>query len=489
MEEAEELHKQRERAMEDANGVSTANEIDHFLKSQHLFGADIEDSDGESSPTSPHGKKVRSLTSLERSSSVRYDSSPTRARVPRPPASGSFNPNISPRAGSMITTSARASRHTRATQWATVNLDTLGDELVSACRADGQKSRLTALKRFLQTQVMHQMALLMLIHKDLQSLDAPAKSSNQEEKEEECIPPRVNSTQHIVDDGVTCTRTMGKKKRVVVKLGPHLAGETLDDPAAALYVSSGLNYAQSICREVGSYEQQLRDVIRRNTATLLRHCGNKKSSSDAGSEDDKPNRESNTLSNEEIVVSRVETSKSEGYEEGSEAEDEIVPLPPQPQSHQHTPPGELRKTTVAPADKGRKKKSKKNNLGQGMQSGRVLEIQKKKIRDMEYVKRLNQPQQDSANNECSGVAEWSNENKFRNVCVDILVSELNSSADIPIELGMAKLSSMNLIHASEKNSKKKSLEEQTSRRSIPVGGRPSYASQHKNLLIQGMGAL
>jgi len=69
------------------------------------------------------------------------------------------------------------------------------------------------------------------------------------------------------------------------------------------------------------------------------------------------------------------------------------------------------------------------------------------------------------------------------------VSELNSSADIPIELGMAKLSSMNLIHASEKNSKKKSLEEQTSRRSIPVGGRPSYASQHKNLLIQGMGAL
>jgi len=40
-------------------------------------------------------------------------------------------------------------------------------------------------------------------------------------------------------------------------------------------------------------------------------------------------------------------------------------------------------------------------------------------RDMEYVKRLNQPQQDSANNECSGVAEWSNENKFRNVCVDV----------------------------------------------------------------------
>lgn len=67
------------------------------------------------------------------------------------------------------------------------------------------------------------------------------------------------------------------------------------------------------------------------------------------------------------------------------------------------------------------------------------------------------------------------------------MSELNSSPDIPLELGFVKLSSMNLISLdSDLQDSTTSSSHQSSRRRRKISSSPG---QHRVLLIEGLGTL
>jgi hypothetical protein len=52
-----------------------------------------------------------------------------------------------------------------------VSLDEIAEELVSACKTEGKKMRLGALKSILQTQILYDISLLTLIQGDLSAAD------------------------------------------------------------------------------------------------------------------------------------------------------------------------------------------------------------------------------------------------------------------------------------------------------------------------------
>ncbi|CAE7560545.1 unnamed protein product, partial [Symbiodinium microadriaticum] len=103
-----------------------------------------------------------------------------------------------------------------------------------------------------------------------------------------------------------------------------------------------------------------------------------------------------------------------------------------------------------------------------------------------------------------GLSQWINKDKYKSLLVDILVSELNASGDTPVELGMAKITSMGQIAAFETtgtaNAEKKDEIFETppthgsggqSRAAKPAvaSSRATYASQHRNVQIRGLAAL
>jgi hypothetical protein len=152
-------------------GTSTKKDIENFIKSQKLFDAEKEkqEEEEEAAANSPDGKAPH----LE--GHARF--------APKPPQATSLPVHMSPRAGSMIGMSARAQRDARTVQWASVNVDSLAEDLVLMCQLEGKKHRLEAMKTLLQTNNLYHIALMQHIRDELREDVAIQKKEQQAQQQ------------------------------------------------------------------------------------------------------------------------------------------------------------------------------------------------------------------------------------------------------------------------------------------------------------------
>lgn len=149
-------------------GASTKEDIEKYLKTHKLFGADREDSGNPETPNNNNNNHNHN-NNLPMSPHAPINNKLT----PKPPATPllSSSNNISPRVGNLITMTAASKRKIRGTQSAVLNLDDICDELLTVCQLEGKKYRLETLKKMLQSHIIYQISLLSLIKNDLHNIN------------------------------------------------------------------------------------------------------------------------------------------------------------------------------------------------------------------------------------------------------------------------------------------------------------------------------
>lgn len=281
----------------------------------------------------------------------------------------------------MIGRTARAKRIVRKMATESVNLDTVASEFIIACEISGKKCKLGSLKQGMQIQMLYQLALILLLHNDLI---------------ETCSSHNVGS----LDDA-----------KKLVKCGN--LGSSIDESASIeYYIETARLYCHSLCME----SNVLENLLQAEQGSLLGLLT-------AASPNDRS----------DIADSLINNSKPNIESKDSQPPVDIVEM------HQNLPSKPINRHLSTIGLDRTKINYNSKLLGVSMQEQHVRDMEQQRHRDIEWEKKM---EQKMYNENGIGVREWTNNDYFQKLLQDIIVAELGASPEVPVEFGLAKLSSM-----------------------------------------------
>lgn len=186
----------------------TENEVESFVKKQKIFPSGDEQHTDEKPDNNAAPGTNPSLQ-------------------PRPPSNeppsrgmATVMAGLSSNRGNFVGTSARQRRKERSSPFSAINIDRIGEDLIRGCETEGNTSKLRALKAAMQSHLLYQLSIILMVENELRSEKLIVKRTDNESSTEGAL--------HAGEDDVRRNRVEGAGGQFGQALGKLCSLRTAD---------------------------------------------------------------------------------------------------------------------------------------------------------------------------------------------------------------------------------------------------------------------
>mmetsp|Transcript_12804 Transcript_12804/g.20886 ORF Transcript_12804/g.20886 Transcript_12804/m.20886 type:complete len:668 (+) Transcript_12804:129-2132(+) len=424
----------------------TESEMDSFVKKQNIIPSNDENADenvedGDTKRRQPHPppKEAPSAALLHLANSVKGR-------------------------GNFVAGTARQKRKERNSPFAAINIDRIGDDLVRGCETEGNTCKLRALKAAMQNHILVQLSFILMMESELNSEKLVTEEARSKTSEGEILVSSASGSrggsraEGAGSSGTDAKRgasaNVSKKQKSGGEFGQNM-GKLLGLTSANIahdenFVRYTKDYVNALKIEVAEVESTLLETSATHEEVLYHTCVDGI---------DKPWDASAILRpNTDDIPDKVNISASVCTDKSMEFD---------------------------------------RKVGAGYRAQTMVALQNRAPLFPERTKK-SASDKESKDEKTFGLAKWLDDGIFERQLSDILTAEVKSMNDIPIELGLAKVTSIGIATQQAASAQVKEFKERERRTMNLALTNPSAAAAaitnqsapvEKKVLIKGLEAL